>query len=62
MIGQTISHYRVIEKLGHGGMGEVYLAEDQRLNRKIAIKFLPAEVAADERAKQRLLREAKTAT
>jgi len=61
MIDQTISHYRIIKKLGRGGMGEVYLAEDKRLNRKVAIKFLPAEVATDERSKQRLLREAKTA-
>jgi len=60
MIGQIISHYRIIEKLGCGGMGEVYLAEDQRLGRKVAIKFLPAEIASDERARQRLLREAQT--
>src|ERR1700681_1671576 len=61
MIGQTISHYLIIGKLGSGGMGEVYLAEDQRLSRKVAIKFLPADVATDERARQRLLKEAKTA-
>src|ERR1700681_3688957 len=61
MIGQTISHYLIIGKLGSGGMGEVYLAEDQRLSRKVAVKFLPAAVANDERSRQRLLREARTA-
>ena len=61
MIGSTVSKYRILAKLGRGGMGEVYLAEDEQLGRKVAIKFLPADVATDERAKQRLLREARTA-
>jgi serine/threonine protein kinase len=61
MIGETISHYRIVQKLGRGGMGEVYLAEDKQLGRKVAIKFLPAEVATNQNARQRLLREAQTA-
>ena len=61
MIGEIISHYRIVEKLGRGGMGEVYLAEDKQLGRKVAIKFLPAEVATNESARQRQLREAQTA-
>jgi len=59
--GTLIKHYEILSALGAGGMGEVYLAEDKRLGRRVAIKFLPAHVGSDERAKQRLLREAQTA-
>jgi serine/threonine protein kinase len=58
---ETISHYRIIQKLGAGGMGEVYLAEDTRLGRKVAIKLLPADTSTDELAGKRLLREARAA-
>src|SRR6266404_8895187 len=61
MIEQTISHYRIIKKLGAGGMGEVYLAEDTMLDRKVAIKFLPSESSNDVNANRRLIREAKAA-
>ena len=62
MIGKTVGHYRVTARLGAGGMGEVFLAEDTRLDRKAAIKFLPADLARDPERRQRFLTEAKAAS
>jgi eukaryotic-like serine/threonine-protein kinase len=59
--GSAVAHYAIVEKIGAGGMGEVYLAEDTRLNRRVALKFLPLHLSSDEELKTRFKREAQAA-
>ncbi len=59
MIGKTISHYKIIEKLGEGGMGVIYKAQDLKLDRFVALKFLPPHLTTNEDEKQRFIHEAK---
>ena len=62
LVDKIVSHYKIIRKIGAGGMGEVYLAEDQKLNREVALKFLPPAFSLDDEAKQRFINEAQAAS